>query len=92
MVQRILISWVGNTDLKASENISPQTAVKTDEIGPIARILLHEDEYGFDRVILISDYKSDTIDRYQNWLSELKLQKKPQCLVHSVKLHSPTDL
>ncbi len=91
-IQRILISWVGNTDLKASENISPQTAVKTDEIGPIARILLHEDEYGFDRVILISDHKSDTIDRYQNWLSELKLQKKPQCLVHSVKLHSPTDL
>ena len=59
-MKRILICWIGNTDLQASEGQDVGT-------GPIAQAL---DKRKFDEVFFITDYEDTRIKPYINWLQE----------------------
>ena len=59
-MKRILICWIGNTDLQASEGQDVGT-------GPIAQAL---DTREFDEVFFITDYKEARVKPYTNWIRE----------------------
>ena len=59
-MKRILICWIGNTDLQASEGKDVGT-------GPIAQAL---DMREFDEVFFITDYKEARVKPYTNWIRE----------------------
>ena len=59
-MKRILICWIGNTDLQASEGQDVGT-------GPIAQAL---DTREFDQVFFITDYEDTRVKPYINWLQE----------------------
>ena len=58
-MRRALITWVGNTDLRAREH--------TDEVGvgPIAQALNARE---FDVTRLVSDYAAERVEPYLEWL------------------------
>ncbi len=58
-MKKILISWIGMTDLKASKR------VEGVGIGPIAQAVTNR---LFDKVILISNYCEQENSNYINWL------------------------
>ena len=62
-MKRILICWIGNTDLQASEG-------QDVGVGPIAQAL---DKREFDKVFFITDYDDTRVTPYINWT-----KKKPQ--------------
>lgn len=75
----ILISWIGNTDLRA-----PDEEDKVG-IGPIAQACLARK---FDRVVLLTDYPEERIREYRKWL-----KKRLSCAleVHFKPLSGPTN-
>jgi len=76
---KILVSWIGRTDLNAAQN--------TNEIGlgPIAQAIsaIH-----FDKIVLLSDYLPKEFKPYISWLSGIK--QIPVSVI-PVKLTSPTN-
>lgn len=58
-MKKILISWIGMTDVKASK------WVEGVGIGPIAQAICH---CLFDKVVLISNYSEEENTSYINWL------------------------
>ncbi len=76
-MKRILICWIGNTDLQASEG-------QDVGAGPIAQAL---DMREFDEVFFITDYKEARVKPYIDWLQERT--PTPHQLFHR-HLSSPT--
>ena len=76
-MRRILICWIGNTDLQASEGQDVGT-------GPIAQAL---DAREFDAVFFITDYEKARVTPYINWIQERT--PTPHQLFYS-QLSSPT--
>ncbi len=76
-MKRILICWIGNTDLQASEG-------QDVGVGPIAQAL---DMREFDEVFFITDYEEARVKPYINWLQERT--PTPHQLFHR-HLSSPT--
>lgn len=77
--KRLLICWLGNTDLKASRGD------KEAGRGPIGQAL---EAFVFDEVILLSDHAKSEATSYINWLkkiTEAHVELRPH------KLPSPTD-
>jgi DNA-binding NtrC family response regulator len=60
-MQRVLMAWVGNTDLKAGAQGG------ATELGPIAQVLKDRE---FDRVVLLSNYPDADAKPYAKWLGE----------------------
>lgn len=75
--RNILLSWIGQSDLNASEG--------NDELGPVAQAITNRT---FDHVVLLCNYPKKACEAYLNWL-----QKKTSVPVahHLVKLSSPTN-
>lgn len=78
-MKKILISWIGRTDLRAVEESA------TIGLGPIAQAI---GSISFDQVALIGDYPKIEVDKYLSWLSGIK--KVPTTL-HQATLTSPTN-
>ena len=76
-MKRILICWIGNTDLQASEG-------QDVGAGPIAQAL---DMREFDEVFFISDYKDTRVKPYIDWIQ--KRTPTPHQLFYR-QLSSPT--
>ncbi len=76
-MKRILICWIGNTDLLASEG-------EDVGVGPIAQAL---DKREFDEVFFISDYEDTRVKPYINWIK--KRVPTPHKLFYR-QLSSPT--
>ncbi len=76
-MKQILICWIGNTDLQASEGQDVGT-------GPIAQAL---DKREFDEVFFISDYEATRVKPYINWIK--KRTSTPHKLFYR-HLSSPT--
>ena len=76
-MKRILICWIGNTDLQASEGVDVGA-------GPIAQAL---DTREFDEIFLISDYEDTRVKPYLNWIK--KRTSTPHKLFYR-QLSSPT--
>lgn len=62
----ILFSWIGGSDRKAAED---PNAVKNEDFGAIARVLL-QDTVHYDQLILLSDKKKED-EGYLAWLKKL---------------------
>jgi len=76
----ILISWIGETDLRvAQEN---QTATG---IGPIAQAITNTD---YSAIILVSDYPKERTDPFLDWLQP---QTSTKIIFRQEQLSSPTD-
>lgn len=74
----ILVSWIGNTDLRA-----PREANEVG-LGPIAQAC---DGRKFDQVVLLTDYPENRINEYGKWLKQ-----RVSCPIefHFTSLSSPT--
>lgn len=59
---RILVSWVGRTDLNAS------SGVESADLGPIGQAV---SQRSFDLIVLISNYPKSEIGGYVAWLEQL---------------------
>jgi len=78
-MKKILISWIGRTDLRAVEESA------TIGLGPIAQAV---GSIPFDQVALISDYPKIEVYKYLGWLSSINIV--PTTL-HQATLTSPTN-
>jgi transcriptional regulator with GAF, ATPase, and Fis domain len=78
-MKRVLVSWLGRTDLRAITE-SHQVG-----IGPIAQAL---GTGRFSRLDLLCDYAPDEADAYIDWL---RAQTETRIVPHLVTLPSPTD-
>ncbi len=58
-MKKILVSWIGNTDLAAPEKNLKQG------LGPIAQAAVNK---SYDEIVLLSDYLKDRISSYIKWL------------------------
>jgi transcriptional regulator with PAS, ATPase and Fis domain len=76
--KRVLLSWIGRTDIKASEGISEAG------LGPIAQVVT---EKSFDHIYLFSNYPSHESKSFISWLSKLTTT---QVSHQPVTLSSPT--
>jgi transcriptional regulator with PAS, ATPase and Fis domain len=75
----ILLAWLGNTDLRASESAEPS------EQGPILSAIK---SLAFESVHILSDYCLEKTRAYALWLSQ---QTTPPVITHQVKISSPTS-
>lgn len=75
---KILVSWVGRTDLRAVEES------KEIGLGPIAQAVSAR---SFDQIHLISDYPEDETSRFVAWLGNHTISTVS---VHIIRLTSPT--
>lgn len=72
-MKKILVCWIGNTDLDAPEKSSRQG------LGPIAQAAVTK---SYDEIVLLSDYSKDRVSGYIKWM-------EPQIPSHiSVRYHS----
>ena len=60
-MKRILMAWVGNTDLEASQG------VQRAGMGPIAQVASARE---FDRIVLLCNYPEAKAKPYESWLKE----------------------
>ncbi len=74
---RILVSWLGQTDLNAS------AGKKEVGLGPVAQAVTVR---GFDRVVLLSNYPERETNEYREWLAQ---RCKVPIETHRVQLSSP---
>lgn len=75
----ILLAWLGNTDLRASESSD------SGELGPILGAVK---AFTFEAVHLLSDHAAQATRAYARWLGE---QTNATVSSHQVKLTSPTS-
>lgn len=78
-MKKILISWIGMTDLKASRGL------ESVGIGPIAQAVANR---LFDKIVLISNYSQEENTSYINWL---KTKTNVAIEHHYQSLSSPTN-
>lgn len=78
MTARILVCWVGNTDLKA-----PASA--DGELGPIANVVA---KFPFDEIHLLTDFPPEKTSDYEAWI---RGRAAPSITVHRRSLRSPID-
>jgi len=91
--QRVLVSWIGHTDIRAmglslpkdkqtklSAVVGPLDKVK-DDSGPVRTLLNNED---FDQIHLLSNYQAWINREYKKWLGS-------QPTIHSAGIKNPTD-
>ena len=78
-VTRVLVSWIGNTDLKAA------ASVVDAGVGPIGQAL---DARQFDEVVLLTNYRKSDVDAYASWV---KPRTKAKVVIVSVLLEDPTE-
>jgi transcriptional regulator with GAF, ATPase, and Fis domain len=78
-MSRILVSWIGNTDLRAPHD------EEVVGVGPIAQACSARE---FDRIVLLSDYPEQKISEYRKWL-----KKRLTCPleIHLKTLSGPTN-
>lgn len=76
---KILLAWIGNTDLKAAAGEAGTGS------GPICAAVT---ETGYDRVILLNNYPAKEASRYVKWLRQ---QSVTEVELHHISLTSPTD-
>lgn len=76
--KKILLCWIGNTDLDAPEKGSETW------LGPIAQAATTA---SYDEIVLLSDYSKYRISNYVNWL---KSQTKYKISIHLKTLSGPT--
>src|SRR5262249_12115010 len=76
---KILLAWIGRTDLRA------RTESEAVGIGPIAQAL---DARKFDEVLLIADYPASEVEPFVHWLQD---RSSARITVHREKLKSPMD-
>ncbi len=81
MIKKWLVSWVGESDHKASETD------QSDGDGPIANALLSSTHY--DRVFLLTNYPHQRSVEYCSWLE--KYTKYSEIDLQDVELSSPTN-
>jgi DNA-binding NtrC family response regulator len=80
---RLLVSWIGNTDLGA-----PRAESKAG-IGPIAQAL---EARKFDRILLLADQEPARLRAYEGWLRARGSSKPRFALkIERVELSSPTN-
>jgi len=75
----ILLAWLGNTDLRASESSA------SDEQGPILGAM---NAFPFETVHLLSDHGTQKTRAYARWLGK---QKSVPIVAHQTELSSPTS-
>ena len=78
MSQCVLVTWLGNTDLRASGN------ELGGELGPIGQVVRERD---FDAVHLLTDHAPHQSQTYRTWLKE---RCRIKATLHTVSLSSPT--
>ena len=78
-MKRILICWIGNTDLRASEG------VEDIGVGPIAQALESRE---CDEAVFITDYPNTRVKPYIQWA---KKRTATSIKLHREKLTSPTN-
>ena len=94
MTRRILVTWVGHTDLDAWSQDATLSAAHRDivkkimkskspaeGIGPIKTLL---DKEAFNQVQLIGDYDRSLLQQFSKWL-------KVTATIHTVDIKNPTD-
>ena len=82
-VMRLLVSWIGNTDLRA-----PRAENKAD-VGPIAQALAARK---FDRILLLADQEPARLRTYEGWLrARGSLKPKVGLKIEHIELTSPTN-
>jgi len=80
---KMLVSWIGNADLRAAE------AVSNADLGPVAQVV---DARQYNRVLLIADQAPSTLRRYESWLRTGVIAKRRIHLrIAPVELTSPTN-
>jgi transcriptional regulator with PAS, ATPase and Fis domain len=75
----ILLTWLGNTDLRSSEYQC------SENIGPILSGVM---SFPFDAVHLLSDHSPQKNNSYVEWLEQ---QSKIKVVVHPIELTNPTS-
>jgi len=78
-MNRLLLAWIGKTDLRAP------TEAAAVGLGPIAQAL---DTREFAEIYLLSDYASEVVKPFIEWL---KVRSKAKIRVSNIKLSSPTN-
>ncbi|MFT5730214.1 MAG: transcriptional regulator with PAS, ATPase and Fis domain [Desulforhopalus sp.] len=78
-MKKILICWVGATDLKSCESREEHGP------GPIANAVTAEE---YKEIALINDYPKERAERYVEWLKE---KTTSPVTLHCVNLNDPTD-
>jgi sigma54-dependent transcription regulator len=80
---RMLVSWIGNADLRA-----PDAEDKSD-VGPIAQAI---EARQFDRILLLADQKKAVLRKYEGWLrAKIASKGRVQLSLEHVELTSPTN-
>ena len=79
MEKRILISWIGFTDLRAPAEF------ELVGIGPVAQAA---ETYRFDEIVLLNNYPEKDVSHYIEWL---KPRTDGKIFLHFHKLSSPTN-
>ena len=80
---RLLVSWIGNTDLRA-----PRAENKAD-VGPIAQALAARK---FDRILPLADQEPAGLRSDEGWLrARGSLKPKVALKIERVELTSPTN-
>jgi len=74
---RALVSWVGETDLRAAEGVAEVG------LGPLGQAVTQR---AFDRVLLLSNYERARTRRFVHWLGG---RTEAAIAVHQVRLSSP---
>jgi DNA-binding NtrC family response regulator len=80
---RLLVSWIGNTDLRAAR------AEDKADVGPIAQAI---EARKFDRILLLADQEPTRLRVYEGWLRARGSSKPKFALkIERVELTSPTN-
>ena len=86
MTKKWLISWVGGTDLKASQGKLPGGL-----LGPIASALMDKNLGKFDKVHLLTNYDYEESKVYCEWLETQCGYTDSQVDLYPVELSSPIE-
>lgn len=76
---RVLASWIGFTDIRASQG------TEKDGLGPIAQAVKSRE---FDEINLISDLAAEQTKGYVDWIKDIT---KSSVVLHTEKLSGPTQ-
>lgn len=86
---KILVSWIGDTDLDASKPLEKRKIRKQIGLGPICEAIKNR---SFDKVFLLENYnykgRKEELDTYLKWLNA---EIKPPIKLLSETLDNPTD-
>lgn len=78
---RILVSWIGTTDLNAADR------GEDGELGPVARAIAAG---GYDAIWLLATQPEDRLSKFETWLSEQR-NDKASLRIRRVQLRNPAN-